>query len=286
MTPSEAVIFRSQIVESYRRYITLTQHKVKNADSRGAAAAEYQALLAAPLYTWRQDLLDAAYSAAQGLPAPVTFSQNLRPSESGLYLFEKAIRIQDCAKPITAVLWSALTETHTLFWAYIDTTGTTWRDMGPVGAYAVFGLSDGCNALMTGPGVYDAREVQRETDWPRTSSDALMRFMLASWLWLGQKVVRVDRPDVSRAARKCAARQTVNSSVNVVVLRRSDTSRDNPEHQSHIEYSCQWLVRGHWRKQYYPSSGEHRPLWIEPHIKGPEDKPLKPPTETVYSVSR
>jgi hypothetical protein len=51
-------------------------------------------------------------------------------------------------------------------------------------------------------------------------------------------------------------------------------------------FRVQWLVSGHWRKQFYRSTGEHRPKWIEPYVKGSEDQPLKPPTETVFRVSR
>lgn len=40
------------------------------------------------------------------------------------------------------------------------------------------------------------------------------------------------------------------------------------------EYRHRWIVRGHWRNQYYPSRNDHRPIWIDPHLAGPEDKPL------------
>lgn len=40
------------------------------------------------------------------------------------------------------------------------------------------------------------------------------------------------------------------------------------------EYRHRWIVRGHWRNQYYSTRGDHRPIWIAPHFAGPEDKPL------------
>lgn len=48
-------------------------------------------------------------------------------------------------------------------------------------------------------------------------------------------------------------------------------------------YSAQFLVRGHWRQQYYRSSGEHRAKWIQPYVKGDPTKPLKTPP-TVFVV--
>ncbi|TXH58329.1 MAG: hypothetical protein E6Q97_02475, partial [Desulfurellales bacterium] len=48
------------------------------------------------------------------------------------------------------------------------------------------------------------------------------------------------------------------------------------------QWRYQWLVNGHWRAQWYPKSQEHRTIWIMPHMKGPEDKPVKPATERVF----
>jgi hypothetical protein len=44
-------------------------------------------------------------------------------------------------------------------------------------------------------------------------------------------------------------------------------------------------VRGHWRQQWYPSIQDHRPVWIAPHRKGPEDAPMLG-GEKVYQWSR
>jgi hypothetical protein len=39
-------------------------------------------------------------------------------------------------------------------------------------------------------------------------------------------------------------------------------------------YEHRWLVRGHWRRQWYPSLGVHRLVWIAEHPSGPADRPL------------
>jgi hypothetical protein len=49
------------------------------------------------------------------------------------------------------------------------------------------------------------------------------------------------------------------------------------------EWSHRWVVRGHWREQWYPSEGVHRLIWIEAFVKGPEDRPLII-KDTVFSV--
>jgi hypothetical protein len=40
-------------------------------------------------------------------------------------------------------------------------------------------------------------------------------------------------------------------------------------------YSHQWIVRGHWRRQWYRSQQRHVPIWITEHVAGPDDKPFK-----------
>lgn len=35
-----------------------------------------------------------------------------------------------------------------------------------------------------------------------------------------------------------------------------------------------WTVRGHSRRQWYPSSKTHEVIWIDPHTAGPRDAPL------------
>ncbi|MGI5286610.1 hypothetical protein ACQEVF_25180 [Nonomuraea polychroma] len=41
--------------------------------------------------------------------------------------------------------------------------------------------------------------------------------------------------------------------------------------------SVRFPVRGFWRNQWYPSRGVHRPKWIDPHWRGPEDAPITHP---------
>lgn len=74
--------------------------------------------------------------------------------------------------------------------------------------------------------------------------------------------------------------------IRTVTLRRhrvlSERLGDNP-----VDWAYRWMVRGHWRRQAHGKGRqERRPIWIAPHVKGPEDKPLKPPSEIVFAVTR
>ena len=75
-------------------------------------------------------------------------------------------------------------------------------------------------------------------------------------------------------------------SVSTIVLRREQRQGDRPGEGSEVDWSCRWLVRGHWRSQWYPSEGKHKPAFVHPYVKGPDDKPLKPPRDSIYLVRR
>lgn len=83
--------------------------------------------------------------------------------------------------------------------------------------------------------------------------------------------------------RKYERKREAVPAVNIVTLRR--TAREENEDGEGREYACQWLVSGHWRRPNARMK-EQRPVYVRPHVKGPADKPLKAPRDTVYVVSR
>jgi len=72
--------------------------------------------------------------------------------------------------------------------------------------------------------------------------------------------------------------------VNVVTLRRTvhDRAEDTGE-AGMRDWKHQWWVTGHMRAQWHPSKQSHELIWIAPHLKGPEDKPV---LRKVYNVAR
>lgn len=104
------------------------------------------------------------------------------------------------------------------------------------------------------------------------------------WWRLAQTTLRlmlefkpVSRYDakLDRAARKAAGRVGFDArDVTVVRLRRRKGEREPLGGTA--DYSCRFLVSGHWRNQWCPSVGHHRQTWIAPYVKGPDDKPFRP----------
>lgn len=96
--------------------------------------------------------------------------------------------------------------------------------------------------------------------------------------------IRADRAERRRLTRRGIEHQPA---VRVVLLRRQSQQHESGESET-VEWSYRWFVRGHWHS-YWVGVGDKRrlePRWLAPYIKGPDDKPLKPPRATVFAVVR
>jgi hypothetical protein len=100
-----------------------------------------------------------------------------------------------------------------------------------------------------------------------------MAIIKTTWLLMQQQVTDVTDAEYDRAARRRLQKQGIEPpTVRVINLRRVAHSAGTGE--SDRERHHTWIVRGHWRNQWYPSRGVNRPIWIAPHLKGPEGLPL------------
>lgn len=112
-------------------------------------------------------------------------------------------------------------------------------------------------------------------------------FEIAAMLFAGQELVNVWPQRAPRAARRRAqaANEPPPKDVRVISLRRQHSEAHDASKTSMAEWSCRWAVRGHWRNQFYPSKGTNRTIWIDPYVKGPDNKPFRA-TTSIFSVHR
>lgn len=106
--------------------------------------------------------------------------------------------------------------------------------------------------------------------------------------FLEQRILIAPQQRAERATRKRLEREGFihEPLVRVVELRRKQTKSEHHGESDPVEWSHQWIVSGHWRQQWYPSLSSNQPIWVMPYVKGPEDKPLKPPRAKVFAVVR
>ena len=120
------------------------------------------------------------------------------------------------------------------------------------------------------------------------SAIMLPMFWLAGVQWMKQRVLVRARHTYTPPKNKTRARRLAKAGtpprIEVVHLRRAQTSPTQST-GTHRPYAVRFVVRGFWRKQWYPSKKAHAPLWIESFIKGPAHAPLKT-TPRIYSATR
>ena len=141
------------------------------------------------------------------------------------------------------------------------------------------------NILATVPylRVLHAVRDEGETFFPYTMVSAMREF-------LALKLVDVHSYRLPRPERRRMERARISEpDIRIVQLRKAETRSRVPLSDpagNPIERHYQWIVHGHWRKQWYPSLAVHKPKYISEYIKGPDGKPLLPPKQTVYVVNR
>lgn len=128
----------------------------------------------------------------------------------------------------------------------------------------------------------------------RVQSEAFGRVFATCLALMGQTLVITSRYRGDRATRKRAQqamRLTQDADppvVRAVLLRRRRYVRPDAgdgEPGDPVEWSCRWLVRPHWRRQFYRSTNQYKSILIAEYIKGPESKPLRI-TKPVKLVAR
>jgi hypothetical protein len=252
---------------------------------------EIERLGAAELFYVTRSMTQLALAAAASLPSFRTASADM-PSRAGLVVFEEplpfGIHWDDGDVSATrALLWSESTKLMAvggvLVTSYIDSETFAETISSPEDApYEGPGLVAMPGSTFTS-GFDDASWDVPELE-AGTSVGELLPVLLAVWLLMQQPLARTSEVEVDRAARKRLRRAGQEPKpVRVIELRRLKSSGESGDGESN--YHHQWIVRGHWRQQYYPARQVHRPVWIAPHIKGPEGAPLIG-GEKVYALKR
>lgn len=106
-------------------------------------------------------------------------------------------------------------------------------------------------------------------------------FFFINETWIDSRMFAPSRPAAKRAARL----KKPEPEIKIVRLRRAEQRPTKAPSEDAPEWSHRWIVRQHWRHQWYPSENRHRWRLIPEYIKGPEDKPLIV-HDTIFKVDR
>ena len=114
------------------------------------------------------------------------------------------------------------------------------------------------------------------------------RALVVTWLLMGQTLVREEETPPSKASAKHLRRldPALLTSVRYVQLRHRGNGAKGDRGEGGRSYQHRWIVRGHWKNQWYPSRQSHRPIWIDSHVKGPDGAPILDPDKLVNVLRR
>lgn len=204
------------------------------------------------------------------------------PSPSGFMYFDGGMRFTDNVPRSFVLSWHTLPaldddSPHGVLEMYVhapkDEARNEFYPQGSNGSrfdqeQADFVLIDRINVPFaeTGNGV-TVRTNHRELGTYITS------LLLSTCHLMRQTLAETTHETPDRGARRRHQRAGLNPpEIRVVRLRASERRESTGE--SARDWRHRWTVRGHWRRQWYPSIQAHRPVWIAPFVKGPEGAPL------------
>lgn len=242
----------------------------------------------APLWMVTSDMTQLAIHTSDSLP-PWTPAIT-RPTDTGFIFWDSPIGVthkadgfDEYGRPAEATLASGLVQL--IHWSLIEErlnltlygqvtddaqrkrSRPLWQDVYELGVYTVPAM------------------VAFDPSDPKLSDPALasmIHVIGATWLLMLTPTVSTQRQLRSKSKGSGAKRKQVKHLIQIIDLRQ--VKRDKTEKSTTgegKEYHFRWAVRGHWRQQRVgPGRKMVKPVFVSPHIRGPEHAPLK--TDTVH----
>ena len=220
---------------------------------------------------WIMDSLDS-------FPSDICMGDVLPPSRMGWMLFKRPISAFRDKDP---VLYGT-TELHNwtaLAWSTVDRmVGQEGNREFPVVALDYYHRTDTGYLVLGSSQTWPFHERLHWWKEATPQPDRTMQhtFVISLFAFMNQPFSTVESHRLPRSSRRRLQRETgiEDPMINVISLRRAQHTNGQSKGGTR-EWSSRWLVKGHWRSQYYPSKQKNSPLWIMPYVKGPQDKPLK-----------
>lgn len=246
-----------------------------------------QALKTAETYYWAKPVMDIINEVVHDMPNNWQFRMDRLPSERGFFWFEDPLLIANddaATHHVQSVVWSSgISEQSGQ--AAINMTAFVEPLDSALPAHLVstiFQEGDQIEDVISDIGRQPTAQVSK------VAGVCAVCTLACCLSFLAQKILVSPGQSAERHVRRRLERQGFDHEpvVRVVELRRKQAKSDHAGEHEAVDWSHQWIVSGHWRQQWHPSLNTHQPRWIMPYVKGPEDKPLKPPRAKVFAVVR
>jgi hypothetical protein len=121
----------------------------------------------------------------------------------------------------------------------------------------------------------EAYDILAEDSFEDVRERARQQTSLIQTMWrIGSQLVPTKARLPRQLRRDSQRKKRPVDDVTVITLRRGRQGQEEMETTGR-RLTVRFVVRGHWRNQWYASLGEHRQIWIAPYVKGPDDVPLR-----------
>lgn len=228
-------------------------------------------------YWWSPMMSGMLQQVASGFPG-IVLQPELLPTRSGFWWFAAPLRGPHGWYP--AISWALMDNAELIV--------VPWQQH----PHRSTGVPDGILPWPIGEHSSTLANLRAPTDMPETPEDRetyawLAPVIGAALALLDQRILTSAAHPADRATRRrLTDAYHGEATVRVVELRRAQRRPGQAHNEREVEWSCQWLVRGHWRQQPVgPKLSQVRPTWIAPYAKGPEDAPIRADA-TVFAVRR
>jgi hypothetical protein len=242
-------------------------------------------LFGATTYQVTAEMVDLAEGLRVNTPDLGNIREEDLPSEWGFMWFDKPVprpSVED--KPDQEPLLM-----HAISWAKVPSMPVTINGQFHASVPALrvreWGFNDDM-AIRPRPLHLMGQSMVPLTDQVHTPLTELW-FVHMVWILMGMEITARTTEQADRHGRKRAA-NLKHAEVTVITLRRPARAGGKPSATPKlIDWSCTWLVRGHYRKAPHGGTyadGRER-TWIRPHIKGPDGMPLRS-ADILYKLAR
>jgi len=238
-------------------------------------------ILSSQVYLWTNEIREMA--SAMPLPRH-TISRELLPYPLMFWSLETAMCVLDPEKEeiIGEIDWIVIQEERD------ETTGKP-NGFGVTTNFNKYSIATNGDTVTEGDYEILYGQVPYGAIYPDDIGEG-SHIILALLAFLNTPLLQVTKTRLPRPIRREMKRRSMrkkptigDAETNVVTLRHPQTQKSDDPSSGFIYRDHRWWVSGHFRAQWYPSTKDHKLIWIGPHLKGPEDKPI---LEKTYHVKR
>jgi len=276
----------------HNEQFTSTIRVVKTVLSQGAS------------FYWSPQTLDLVQEATKTMPAWTLTPESL-PAPHGFFYFGKSLPLPQTDAPdapLRAVGWismSGKTESAAMYLARgeqaPDRIAVVYFQQIDDSLAPVTVVEYQPNETLNEAAERYRKELQDAQDYKQSSEAAYwrkMQYWACCLSFLEQRIMGRSRArTLPRAVRRRLEIER-QPEIQIVYLRRLVSPIQHlgrlveAEHESRlVDWKVQWIVSGHWRQQWYPTKGVHKPKYINPYLKGPTGKPLQSAVK-LFAVKR